>query len=155
MHGRVIWPCLYLDNVQSEKSPCFLIHLFTNVCHVIPKVQLWVDRNSFTVSVLTIIFPFMSRQKFLFSLRPRKIIWNLSGFATMLFSLNQEIAPSISNSRHAITSSISLPHANTVLSSAKLYTWELCIANTKSLMNILNSKGPRTEPWGTPDTVHF
>ena len=43
------------------------------------------------------------------------------------------------------TFSISLAHANNVISSAKLPALEFCIANTKLLMNLISNKGPGAE----------
>jgi hypothetical protein len=41
----------------------------------------------------------------------------------------------------------------TVVSSAKSIHWEYVKAFGKSLVYIINSRGPKTDPWGTPHVV--
>ena len=47
---------------------------------------------------------------------------------------------------------MSFSKAVIVLSSAKLYNEDSLTKPTRSLINILNSNGPRIDPWGMPES---
>ena len=71
----------------------------------------------------------------------------------MLPSLNQFIAISLSDSRILIRFSIVLAKLERVLSSAKFWAKATNIKLKKSMKNMLNKKGPTTEPCGTSDII--
>jgi len=106
--------------------------------------------RSFTVCVAGNFFPPMLRRRHLWSLRPRNMIWNFSGFAIIPFFANQSNRRPRSFSNLITISCIVLPHANMVLSSAKLHISDFRLMRNKSFIKMLKSNGPRTEPWGTP-----
>ena len=111
-------------------------------------LSIWMPR-SFTVSVVGNVFPSMLRRRHLSSFRPRNIIWNFSGFAVMPFFENQSCSSLRSFSNLITISCILLPHANMVLSSAKLHISDSRFMANRSFLKMLKSNGPRTEPCGT------
>ena len=74
----------------------------------------------------------------------------LFGFACIPLSVNHLIALLPSDWRFDITASIVGAIHERELSSASLYRVHSSMNMYMSLMNILNNKGPRMEPWGTP-----
>ena len=58
-------------------------------------------------------------------------------------------------SKFATISFRSFPHEHMILSSTRLSISKLDLMRNKSLMNMLKSKGPRTDPCGIPSLVLF
>ena len=116
-----------------EQSSCMWLFNFSLLSICIPR--------SFTVSVAGNFVPSMLRRRHLWSLRPRNIIWNFSGFAIIPFFENQSNRRPRSFSNLITISCIVLPHANMVLSSAKLH-----ISDSRLMRNKSSSKSKQTRP---------
>ena len=99
-----------------------------------------------------IVWPQISMSKSSTLRLDNKILWDLSAFVVVCFLLNYStaLAESVSRCRwstHTHTLSLSLRRW---LSSAWLTKDPWVGQKNKSLIKMLNSKGPSTEPWGTP-----
>ena len=130
---------------------------FCIYCNILNMLVLKVSLQSISIprsdtdDVERQLLPFIFRQSFIFAHVPRNINWNLLGFATILLIWNQYEAFSISSSSLYITKLSS--YAYNVLSSAKLVVGDLFMKKKKLFINMLNNKGPKTDPWGTAEVI--
>ena len=118
------------------------------------KLQSILMPKSLTIWVLQRVFPSIEIVKFsiIFALGLNNIIWNFFGFATKLLFLNHfktsiilDFKISFRNVRF-----LSSLYLYKVLSSAKLHISVVLKSRRKSFRNMLNSKGPKIDPWGIP-----
>ena len=105
--------------------------------------------SNVTSAELSILFLPIFKTKESSSFVPRTINWNFPGFAFIEFLLNQVKTLFRSVSRFPNTISNSLLELYKVLLSAKLRTSDNVITKNKLFINVLKSKGPKIEPWGT------
>ena len=103
--------------------------------------------SNVTSAELSILFLPIFKTKESSSFVPRTI--NFPGFAFIEFLMNQVKTLFRSVSRFPNTISNSLLELYKVLLSAKLRTSDNVITKNKSFVNVLKSKGPKIEPWGT------
>ena len=109
--------------------------------------------SNVTSAELSILFLPIFKTKESSSFVPRTINWNFPGFAFIEFMLTQVKTLFRSVSRFLNTISNSLLELYKVLLSAKLRTSDNMIKN--KFINVLKSKGPKIEPWGTQLIISY
>ena len=119
------------------------LHKFP-ICVVNDSLSSIVIRSSLTsFPDFTLLF-FIINVNFLLSMfDPRIIIWNLPGFATMLWIRNQLRIKCVSLDNFRVPSSKHGEHEYIIVSSAKLQTSVSWIKKIKSFIKRLNNIGPR------------
>ena len=117
--------------------------------------SIWIPRSStdetnFITWLSTWKFVFVRSERFLFN---STIAWNLLGFTIILFILNHSIAILLFTTNLFIRYEIVFAHAESALSSEKLWIEEDSLKKKRSLIEKSNRSGWTIEPCCTPEMI--